>query len=61
MAEKEIFLETICTLADDCSIKEIAERVEFMAAVKKGLNQLDRREGIPHYEVKRQLASWLTN
>ena len=61
MTEKAIVLETICVLPDDCSLEEIAERIEFMAAVKKGLDQLDRGEGIPHAEVKRQLASWLTN
>ena len=49
------------TEKDDCSLDEIAERVEFMAAVQKGLDQLDRGEGVPHDEVKRQLASWLTN
>ena len=32
-----------------------------MAAVQKSLGQLDKGEGIPHDEVKRQLASWLTN
>jgi len=40
---------------------EIADRIEFLAAVQKGLDQLDRGEGIPHEETKRQLASWLTN
>lgn len=59
MTEKEIVLETIRALPDDCSLEEIAERVEFMAAVQKGLDQLDRGEGIPHDEVKKQLASWL--
>ena len=61
MTEKEIVLETIRALPDDCSLEEIAERIEFMAAVQKGLDQLDRGESIPHEEVKRQLASWLTN
>jgi predicted transcriptional regulator len=61
MTEKEIVLETIRALPDDCSLEEIAERIEFMAAVQKGLDQLDSGEGIPHDEVKRQLASWLTN
>ena len=61
MTEKEIVLETIRALPDDCSLDEIAERIEFMAAVQKGLDQLDRGEGIPHDEVKRQLASWLTS
>jgi predicted transcriptional regulator len=61
MTEKEIVLATIQALPDDCSLEEIAERVEFMAAVQKGLDQLDKGEGIPHEELKRQLASWLTN
>ena len=61
MTEKEIVLETIRALPDDCSLEEIAERIEFMAAVQKGLDQLDAGEGIPHEEVKKQLASWLTN
>ena len=61
MTEKEIVLETIRALPDDCSLDEIAERIEFMAAVQKGLNQLDDGEGIPHDEVKKQLASWLTS
>jgi predicted transcriptional regulator len=61
MTEKEIVLETIRALPDDCSLEEIAERSEFMATVQKGLDQLDSGEGIPHDEVKRQLASWLTS
>jgi predicted transcriptional regulator len=60
MTEKEIVPETIRSLPDDCSLEEIAERIEFMVAVQKGVDQLDRGEGIPHDEVKRQLASWLT-
>jgi len=59
MTEKEIVLETIRSLPDNCSLDEIAERIEFMAAVRKGLDQLDRGEGIPHEDVKKQLASWL--
>jgi predicted transcriptional regulator len=54
-------LETIRALPHDCSLEEIAEHNEFMAAVQKGLDQLDRDEGIPHDEVTKQLASWLTN
>jgi predicted transcriptional regulator len=61
MTEKEIVLETIRALPDNCSLDGIAGRIEFMAAVQKGLDQLDRGEGIPHEEVKKQLASWLTS
>jgi hypothetical protein len=54
MTDKELVLETIRTLPDDCSIDEIAERIAYMAAVQKGMDQLDRDEGLPHDEVKRQ-------
>jgi hypothetical protein len=56
MTEKEIVLEIIRALPDDCSLEDIAEPIEFMAAVQKGFDQLDRGEGIPQEEVKRQLA-----
>ncbi|MDX6385508.1 MAG: hypothetical protein QOK48_3081 [Blastocatellia bacterium] len=61
MTEKEIVLETIRSLPDNCSLEDIAERIEFMAAVQKGLDQLDSGEGVSHEEVKKQLASWLTS
>ena len=61
MTQKEFALDAIGELPDEASLDEIAARVEFLAAVQKGLDQLDRGEGIPHAEVKRQLATWLTS
>lgn len=61
MTVKEIILESIRTSPDHCSLEEIAERIEFMAAVQTGLDQLDRGEGIPHGEIKKQIASWLSS
>jgi len=60
LTEKEIVLETIRALPDDCSLEDTAERIAFMAAIQRGLEQLDKGQSIPHEEVKRQLASWLT-
>jgi predicted transcriptional regulator len=59
MTQKRLVLETISELPDEVSLEEIAERIEFLAAIQKGIDQLDRGEGIPHDEVKRQLATWL--
>jgi predicted transcriptional regulator len=61
MTQKELVLDAIGELPNDASLDEIADRVEFLAAIQKGLDQLDRDEGIPHEELKRQLASWLTS
>ena len=60
MTQKELVLDAIGELPDEASLDDIAARIEFLAAVQKGLDQLDRGEGIPHAEVKRQLATWLT-
>ena len=61
MTQKELALDVISELPADASLDEIADRVDFLAAVQKGFDQIDRGEGIPHEEIKRQLASWLTN
>jgi len=61
MTEKEMVLKTVRELPDDCTIGEIGDRIEFMAAVQKNLDQLDRGEGIPHEEIKKRLASGLTS
>ena len=61
VTQKEIVLDAISELPDEVSLGEIAERIEFLAAIQKGMDQLDRGEGIPHEEVKRQLAAWLAS
>jgi hypothetical protein len=61
VSQKEIVLDVISELPDEVSLKEIAEKIEFLAAIQKGIDQLDRGEGIPHEEVKRQLATWLAS
>ena len=61
ITQKELVLDAINERPDDASLDQIADRVEFLAAIQKGLDQLDRGEGIPHEDIKRQLASWLTS
>jgi predicted transcriptional regulator len=34
--------------------------VEFLAAIQKGINDIDRGDTVPHEEIKKQLAAWLT-
>jgi predicted transcriptional regulator len=61
MTQKELVLDAITELPDDASITEIADRVDFLAAIQKGFDELDAGKGIPHEDLKRQLASWLTS
>lgn len=59
MTAKQQAIEAIQELPDNCSLDEIADRLEFLAAIQKGLEQLETGKGIPHEEIKKQLASWL--
>jgi predicted transcriptional regulator len=34
--------------------------LEFLAAIRKGSEQIERGETVPHEEVKRQSAAWLS-
>jgi predicted transcriptional regulator len=60
MSDKQLALDSIERLPADASLEAIAERVEFLAAIRKGLNQIERGETVSHEEVKRQLATWLS-
>jgi predicted transcriptional regulator len=61
MTQKKLVLDVINELPDEASLAEIAERIDFLAALQKGIDQIDQGEGIPHDEVKRQLATWLAS
>jgi hypothetical protein len=61
VTQKEFVLDAINELPDEAPLDEIAARIEFLAATQKGIDQLDRDEGISDEEVKRRLAAWLTS
>ena len=60
MSDKQMVLDSIERLPENATLDVIAERVEFLAAVRKGLDQIERGQTVPHDEVKRQLAAWLS-
>jgi predicted transcriptional regulator len=60
MSDKEIALDSIQRLPPDAKLETIAERLEFLAAIRKGFDEIERGETVPHEEVKRQLATWLS-
>jgi len=60
MSDKQLALDSIQRLPEDASLDAIAQRLEFLAGIRKGLDQIERGETVSHEEVKRQLATWLT-
>ncbi len=60
MSQKELVLKAFTHLPDDCTFEDMAEKLEFLAAVQEGLDQADRDETVSHEEVKKNLDSWLS-
>ncbi len=60
MSDKQVALETIQRMPETATLVDITQRLEFLTAVQKGLDQVERGEVIPHEQVKRELASWLS-
>lgn len=60
VSDKQLALDSIQRLPDDTDLDAIAERLDFLAGIRKGLDQIERGETVAHDEVKRQLATWLT-
>ena len=44
---------------DDTSAQEIDREIEFIAAVRQGLSELDNGDSIPIEEVEKELPSWI--
>jgi len=61
MTSKEIALKTIERLPEDASWEDIQERINFIAAIRKGLRELDEGKGVSHDKVRQEFAEWLTN
>jgi len=60
MTSKEIAIKSIEQLPEDATWEDIQERINFIAAVRKGLRELDAGKGIAHNRVKEEFAEWLT-
>jgi hypothetical protein len=61
MCSVQIVLGATSHLPDEVSLRETTEKIEFLAAIQKGMDQLDRGQGIPHEKVKRHLAAGLAS
>lgn len=60
MSNREIATDIIGRMEDDASLYEIARRIEFVAAVREGLADLERGDVVPLEQIKRELRGWIT-
>lgn len=59
MSNKQIVEDLLQRIPDGASLNDIAREIEFVAAVRQGLDELDRGQSIPIEEIERELPSWI--
>ena len=59
MSNKQIVQDLLEHLPADASLQQIVREIEFVAAVREGVAQLDRGEHVTLDEVERELPSWI--
>jgi predicted transcriptional regulator len=60
MSDKESVIELVNRLPASVSFREILEEIEFIAAVKEGLAELDQGQGVSVAAVEKMLDTWTT-
>jgi len=58
MTDKEFVFDLLRRLPDDVTICEIAQKIEFIAAIRQGLAELDSGRSVSIEQIERDLASW---
>lgn len=59
MTDKEVVQDLLRRIPDDTSLQDIVREVEFIAAVRKGLSELDNGQSVSVEEIEHDLSSWL--
>ena len=59
LSDKEIVIDLLRRLPDDVTLYQIAQKLEFIAAVRQGLAEFDEnKDSISIEQVERELTSW---
>jgi predicted transcriptional regulator len=59
MSNKQIVEDLLQRIPEGASLHDIAQEIEFVAAVRQGLAELDRGEQIPIENIERELSAWI--
>lgn len=59
MTNKEIVQDLLQRIPDDTSLEDIARELQFIAAIRQGLSELENGDSVPIEEVEKELPSWI--
>jgi predicted transcriptional regulator len=60
MSDKEAVLELVKRLPAEASLQRILQEIQFIAAVKEGLDEIDQGKGVSVEAVEQMLETWTT-
>ncbi|HYX13117.1 MAG TPA: hypothetical protein VE944_01865 [Nostoc sp.] len=60
MSDKEAVIELVKHLPHDVTLREIVQKIEFIAAIREGFDQIDQGQGIPIEQVEQIMDTWTT-
>ena len=59
VSNKEIVRDLLSRLPEQISLQDIAREIEFIAAVREGLAELDAGQSVAIEDVARDLRAWI--
>jgi predicted transcriptional regulator len=60
MSDKQTVLELVNRMPDTLSLDQIREELELLSKLREGYADAQAGRVVPHEEVKRQYAAWLS-
>ena len=59
MSTKEIVQDLLQRLPENVTLRDVAQRLEFISAVREGEADADKGNVVPLEEIEREVASWI--
>ncbi|BCL36160.1 hypothetical protein [Nostoc sp. MS1] len=60
MSDRDTVLELVKRLPANVTLREILREIEFIAAVKEGLAEIDQGKGVSLESVEQMIEGWIT-
>ena len=58
MSDREMVLDAVREMPAEASFGQIVDRLNLLAAVREGLEESERGEGIPAEQVRDKVRAW---
>jgi predicted transcriptional regulator len=60
VSAKDLAIDVVRSLPDDTTFEVILEEIAILAAIRRGESAIEAGRVVPHEEIKKRLATWLS-